>query len=219
MASTPPDAQRIANAVTREEARIVNCHNASLAGCAIDGPLFKVGSRTYPITEVSAEMEVGAPSSKGRSTVTRIVAGGAIAGLPGMVVGGAAKKRTDTTRIYLTVRTPDGRVDVKDIPAKQERAARQFMAKLEMATQRKWPLTSSVGTVLPLNESSVRRDPQSSTEVAAVVVGVILLAIGLFAHWIWILFAVYVVAAGVLFYVLSQRHAEALEHYRQGTAQ
>ncbi|AHH18546.1 hypothetical protein NONO_c37620 [Nocardia nova SH22a] len=216
MDSAPPDAQRIANAVMREEARIVNCHNASFAGCVIDGPLFRVSRRSYPITQVTAEMEIGAPSSKGRATVTRIVAGGAIAGLPGMVLGGAAKKRTDTTRIYLTVRTPDGRVEVKDAPAKQERAARQFMAKLEMAAQRQWPLTSSIGTVLPLNDSSVRRDPQSNFQVAAVVAGVILLGAGLLAHWMLILFAVYVVAAAGLFVWLSKRHTEALEHYRRG---
>ncbi|MFJ1459328.1 hypothetical protein [Nocardia sp. N2S4-5] len=213
--NSTPDAARVVKAVNRAEAQIVNRHNVSLAGCKVDGPLFRIGSRAYPINTVSAEMELGASSSTGRMTATRLVAGAAIAGIPGMMVGGAAKKRTDTTRVYLTIRAPDGRVEVRDVSAKKEAAARNFMARLEMATQRQWPLTSSVGTVLPLDASSVRYDPRGMFMTSTIAVGVLLLVWGLAVHPVLIAFTVFAIAALVFFVVSGKRDAEALAHHRR----
>lgn len=218
--ATAPDPKRIAQAVKRAEAQVVNRHNASFAGCKIDGPVFRIGKRSWPINKVSAELEIGAQQSSGRTTLTRLVAGGAIAGGAGLLIGGAAKKRTDTTRLYLTVRTPDGGVEVRDAPATEERTARKFMASLEMASKRMWPLTSSAGTVLPLAESSVRADPQRGRLTGGILIGVLLLFWGLAWHPALIVLAVYMVAAAVVFVVTEHRDAEALEHYRRssGTA-
>ncbi|MGY1976483.1 hypothetical protein [Nocardia gipuzkoensis] len=212
---TAPDAQRIAKAVERAEARVVNLHNASLAGCRIDGPLFRIGGRSYPIDKVSAEMELGASTSSSRITATRLVAGAAIAGIPGMLVGGAAKKTTDTSRIYLTIRTPDGKVEVRDVPTSQEKSARRFMANLEMATNRKWPLTSSVGTILPLDSSSVRSDSQTNIIVGTIAFGLLLLILGFVTHILLVVFGLYVVAACTGLYIFAKRDKEALDHYRR----
>ena len=75
------------------EARIVNAHNASFAGMTIDGPVFRYAGREYPINSISAEVIVGAQTSKSRSTATRIIGGGLVAGPGGMLLGGAAKKK------------------------------------------------------------------------------------------------------------------------------
>lgn len=213
---TEPDPQRIARAVNRAEAQIVNQHNASFAGCKIDGPLFWVAGRSYLINTVTAELELGASTYSERMTATRIVAGGMIAGPAGMFVGGAAKKRADTSRIYLTVRTPDGRVEIRDAPTKDERAGRDFMARLEMASKQEWPLTSSVGTVLPLDPSSVRTDSQKAQTNAIGAVTVALIVLGLFVHWLWILLPIWAIAAVVYLVVTNNRDAEALKHYRRG---
>ncbi len=213
---TAPDSQRIAKAVARAEAQIVNQHNASFAGCKIDGPHFWVAGRSYPINTVTAELELGASTQSQRMTATRIVAGGMIAGPAGMLIGGAAKKRTDTSRIYLTVRTPDGRVEVRDAPTKDERKGRDFMARLEMASKREWPLTSSAGTVLALDASSVRADSQKAQTNAIGAVTVALIVLGLFVHWVWIALPIWAIAAVVYLVVMSNRDAEALEHYRSG---
>ncbi len=144
------DAQR------RAEAAIVNKYNIKFLGFEIDGPVFRVGAKQYPINMISAEVTQGSPTNSSRITLTRVVGGGLVAGVGGALLGGAAKKSTDTTKIYVSVATPDGEIITKTIPATNEKIARMFADKLQSAATRKWPLQTAFGE-RPLDPSS-RRD-------------------------------------------------------------
>ncbi|MBX9151979.1 hypothetical protein [Rhodococcus qingshengii] len=212
MPESGSDRDATSMAIRRSEAKIVNQYNSKLAGCEIDGPLFRVGGKTHPINKVSAQLELGASTSSSRTTVARVVAGGAVAGVGGAVLGGAAKKVTDTSQIYLTVRTPDSQVHVKNMPTSVEHAARQFMAKLEMASKRTWPLTSEAGTKLPLAASSVRSHSQNDGAAALKGLGGAALFVGaLFFHPMWVLLAVYLVFLFVLAVRDADREQKALD--------
>ncbi|MDH6279366.1 hypothetical protein [Prescottella agglutinans] len=175
MPKSTPSRERIAEAIKRAEAEDVNVYNMHFAGCQIDGPFFRIDKMTYPITDVTAEYEVGAHTTSSRTTVTRLVAGHMIAGTGGMIAGGAAKKVTDNSKVFLTVRTPDGQVHLKDAPTSDDAQGRQFMANLEMATKREWPITTKLGTTLPLDESSVREEETSVVVMMAGLVFVLLI--------------------------------------------
>jgi hypothetical protein len=62
--------------LARAEARIINAYNVSFAGMSIAGPVFRYNGREYPINTISAEVVLGAQTSKSRSTATRIIGGG-----------------------------------------------------------------------------------------------------------------------------------------------
>ncbi|NMM91058.1 hypothetical protein B2J88_43255 [Rhodococcus sp. SRB_17] len=132
------------------------------------------------------------------------------------MLGGAAKKVTDTSQIYLTVRTPDGQVHVKTMPTAVEHAARHFMAKLEMASKRTWPLMSEAGTKLPLAASSVRSKYENEGAAAGAAAlkglgGAALFILGLISHPMWILLAVYLVVLVVLAVRDADREQKALD--------
>lgn len=216
MTEIAPSRDQIARAVARAEAKVVNQYNASFAGCSIDGPVFRVGKKSYLVNTVTVEMELGAQTTSSRTTVTRVVAGTMIAGVGGALVGGAAKKSKDTSKIYLTVRTPDGQVHVKEAPTSMERVARDFMAKLEMASKRTWPLTSEAGTTLPLAESSVRKNPPS-TALGHVLIGLMLIGAALTVHWaFWLALVAYIVVVAVVATKNDDKYKKALEEFRKG---
>jgi hypothetical protein len=70
-------------------------------GCTLDGKTIVVGGEQHPITrETSAEV-VGSVSQGRRSTATRTAAGAVVAGIPGALVGHAAKKKTRSSNAML----------------------------------------------------------------------------------------------------------------------
>jgi hypothetical protein len=171
--------------LAQAEGRILNLHNGTFQGLEIDGPVFRVKGQEFPINSVSAEVSVGAQTSKSRSTGTRIIGGGLVAGPGGMLLGGAAKKKTDTSKVYITVKVADGSVTTVSAPAAQEGALRRFSDSLESAVNRTWPIQTPFGTTLELHPDSKRvsrSDPTVGLIVAAIVgTFFLLLAIGAWA--------------------------------------
>jgi hypothetical protein len=166
------------------EGRIVNAHNASFAGMTIDGPVFRYAGREYPINSVSAEVIIGAQTAKSRSTATRIIGGGMVAGPGGMLLGGAAKKKTDTSKVYITIKLGDGTVRTISQPANQEGQLRRFADRLESAVNRKWPITTPFGTTLELDRTSARQNaPNSTTPMIYGAIGITVVLLLVIKGW------------------------------------
>lgn len=189
------------------EARIINAHNASYAGMAIDGPVFRYGGREYPINTVSAEVVVGSSTSKSRSTATRIIGGGLVAGPGGMLLGGAAKKKTDTSKVYITVKLGDGSVHTISRPANEEARLRGFADKLESAVNRTWPINTPLGTTLDLDRSSTRPATPNTLGMQLICVIAVTLLFMTFIHW-WALLVGLAGFALILF--IDDRRTKAL---------
>lgn len=83
------------------------------------------------IKGASATFELGA--DRKQVTLTRIAAGGILLGPAGLIVGGLLRK--DKSKVYVIVELADGRTAILEAPAKQERAAREFAAKINAAAQ------------------------------------------------------------------------------------
>jgi hypothetical protein len=201
--------------LTQFEAKVVNAHNASFAGMEVDGPVFRYAGREYPINSISAEVIVGAQTGKSRSTATRIIGGGLVAGPGGMLLGGAAKKRTDTSKVYISVKLGDGSVNTVSRPANQEGQLRRFADNLESAVNRTWPIQTSLGTTVKLDRSSVRQkvpDPSTPLILGAIALTVLLLFV---IKW-WAILAGIAMCTAILF-IENQRkqalHRELDEHF------
>jgi predicted RNA-binding Zn-ribbon protein involved in translation (DUF1610 family) len=190
--------------LARAEARIINEYNISFAGMSIDGPVFRYNGREYPINTVTAEVVLGAQTAKSRSTATRIIGGGLVAGPGGMLLGGAWKKRADTSKVHITVRLGDGSVHTISRPTTEERALRLFADRLESAVNRKWPIKTPFGTTLELDPTSTRESHVDHTLVV-LSLGAIGLAFGLlFVIKAWALL-VGVVLIGAIIVFANQR--------------
>ena len=85
---------------------------------------------TWPLGGMTAELEPGVDVGA-RTTATRVVAGAVIAGPVGAIVGGLFRK--DRNKVYVVVTLADGSQILIDGPAKDERGARDFTAKLNAA--------------------------------------------------------------------------------------
>jgi ribosomal protein S27E len=199
------------------EARIVNAHNASFAGMTIDGPVFRYAGREYPINSISAEVIVGAQTSKSRSTATRIIGGGLVAGPGGMLLGGAAKKKTDTSKVYITVKLGDGSVHSISKPANQEGQLRRFADQLESAVNRKWPITTPFGTTLELDRTSVRQSaPSQTTPVIFGAIAITVLLLFVIKGWALLIGLVSVVAIMVVEHRRTQAFYRELDEHFPG---
>ncbi|WP_009474375.1 hypothetical protein [Rhodococcus sp. JVH1] len=208
---------RRSDAQRRAEASIVNKYNMKYMGFEIDGPVFKVRGKEYPINMITAEVITGAQTSTSRTTITRVVGGGLVAGVGGALLGGAAKKSTDTSKIYISVVTPDGEVVTKSLPTANEKQVRFFADRLQSAATRKWPLVTAFGS-LPLHPSS-RRDGSSDTSVTAppMFIAVLSVILGIFVHvafFLGLLLAFVVWMALVM--VESGKDAKALDETDPG---
>lgn len=85
---------------------------------------------SWPLAGMAAELERGATVGP-RVTATRVVAGAVVAGPVGALVGGMLRK--DRNKVYVVVTLADGSQILIDGPAKDERAARDFVSKLNAA--------------------------------------------------------------------------------------
>lgn len=85
---------------------------------------------SWPVAGASCELEQGATVGP-RTTATRVVAGAVVAGPVGAIVGGMLRK--DRNKVYVVVTLADGSQVLIDGPAKDERDAREFVAKLNAA--------------------------------------------------------------------------------------
>lgn len=214
------------------ELRILNEHNAILWGMAIDGPVFRYEGREYPINSVSAEVILGAQTSKSRSTATRIIGGGmvgsglgAVAAAGGMLLGGAAKKTTDTSRVHITIRLGDGSVHTISKPTSEEGKLRSFADKLESAVNRKWPIKTPFGTTLELDPSAKPVVAEEgfgllgSLGLGLLGVGLVVSVIGFIAFNMPMLgvgLISVVISLGVLFFFFYQKgveHEQDLDQY------
>ncbi len=106
-------------------------YNDSFEGLRIIGDqLFRIkAGKQWPVAGCSAQVDSGAAISS-RVTATRVVAGAAIAGPIGAVVGALAKK--DRSKVYLAVTTPDDHV-LLELKGKEEGEARRFAGNLNAA--------------------------------------------------------------------------------------
>jgi hypothetical protein len=190
--------------LARAEARIINAYNISFAGMSIDGPVFRYNGREYPINTISAEVVLGAQTSKSRSTATRIIGGGLVAGPGGMLLGGAWKKKADTSKVHITVKLGDGSVHTISRPANEERALRFFTDRLESAVNRKWPIKTPFGTTLELDPSSTRVSHVDRTLVFLSLGAIALTIALLFAIKAWALL-VGAVLIGAIIFIANQR--------------
>lgn len=84
-----------------------------------------------PIAGATAVAESGTASKS--PTLTRVVAGGMLAGPAGAIVGGLFQK--DKSRFYVTVRFADEAVVIIDGPSKDESKLRQFAEKINAASR------------------------------------------------------------------------------------
>lgn len=93
-----------------------------------DGKLVK----KYPIAGCKAEFEAGdAPAMQ--TTLGRVAAGLVIAGPVGAIVGGVWKK--DQSKSYINVTLADGRMLIADVPSSKATAAREFVSRINEASQ------------------------------------------------------------------------------------
>lgn len=96
-------------------------------------PEGKFKQEARPVAGAVAEYEPGS-AANGRTTLTRVAAGAIIAGPAGAIVGGLFKK--DTSRGYVSVTFPDGSVVVFDGPLRDEPKLREFVRKVNEASER-----------------------------------------------------------------------------------
>lgn len=82
------------------------------------------------VAGVTAEYE-GATTVAPRTTLTRVVAGGVVAGPVGAIVGGLFKK--DRDKAYVTLYFPNGDTFTLVGPAKQDAQAREFARRITAA--------------------------------------------------------------------------------------
>lgn len=96
----------------------------------IVAPYFSIGFKTYPVSAAQLDVQLDTPTA--RMTATRILAGGALLGPAGMILGGLARK--DITKGHLTL-TIDGRqVQTYEFPARDLDKAVAFIEALATAT-------------------------------------------------------------------------------------
>lgn len=175
-------AERASAAKRRAIAQVVNKHNAKYKGFEINGPVFRVGQLEYPINMIAAEVAIGASTSSSRTTLTRVVGGGLVAGVGGALLGGAAKKSTDTSKIYLTVETPDGNVITRSAPVAEEKQAHFFASQLRSAASREWPLQTPFGQVDLDPTSQIKAGSASWVLLAPLALVTLSIGLGLSVH-------------------------------------
>lgn len=196
----PPNHER---ARSKAIGAVVNRYNCKINNMAIDGPIFRIGINEFPINEITAEVVARAATSKQRITLTRITAGSMVAGPGGMLLAGAWKKSTDTTKIYISVVGPDGNVHTTTVPSAQESTARQFASNLESAAARTWPLQTPFGEI-QLDPSARHKNVRDDAWVwyPAALLALVCLALCFVNGW----FFLGVLAAPVLWLVLYIVH-------------
>lgn len=82
-----------------------------------------------PVAGATAEFDSGA--TKKNMTATRVLGGAVLFGPAGAIVGGMLKK--DRSKVYVVIDIPGRGSVVLDAPAKDEKAAREFAAKVNAA--------------------------------------------------------------------------------------
>ena len=87
------------------------------------------GASSKEIAGATAVFEHGADQK--RVTITRVGAGALLFGPVGAIVGGMLRK--DTTKVYVIVTFADEQQAIIDVPARMEREAREFTARLNEA--------------------------------------------------------------------------------------
>lgn len=105
-----------------------------------NGRLKKGLGKDYDLTDATATLDDSTTLTK-RTTGTRVIAGATLAGLAtgglgaiaGGVIGGAAKKKGSKTTLYVTITLNSGDTVIIDTPAKNEKAARRFVANINGA--------------------------------------------------------------------------------------
>jgi hypothetical protein len=71
--------------------------------CTVDGTVLTIGPRAHEITSATHAEVLGAAQEARRSTVTRTAVGAVVGGVPGALVGHAAKKKTRSSNAVLTI--------------------------------------------------------------------------------------------------------------------
>lgn len=114
--------QKLAETPTFAELSVGFAAERGFNGAQVRNGQLHYHGRTYPMHDITAEVEVGATSR--RMTATRIAAGTIIAPGIGTIVGGAARKATQ--HVYVNIMINDGRTIIIQADAKKESAARKF---------------------------------------------------------------------------------------------
>lgn len=108
-------------------------YNGSWNGVSILGGQIRIKVSTFkeilPVAGVTAEFESGA--QKKNMTATRVLGGAVLFGPAGAIVGGMLKK--DRSKVYVVINIPDRGSVILDAPVKDEKAAREFAAKVNTA--------------------------------------------------------------------------------------
>lgn len=96
--------------------------DAAFEGCRISGDKLMKGTKRWPVAGVKADFEHGADVGS-RVTATRVL-------LTGVFALGLKKNRN---KVYVMIELPGGEQVLIEAKAKQEKAAREFVAKLNQA--------------------------------------------------------------------------------------
>jgi|SRR5579871_2119970 len=104
------------------------------ATCVLSPDTIRVAGREYPLTRQTSAEVVGSVAEGRRSTATRTAAGAVVAGVPGALVGHAAKKKTNSSSAMLLLNGTDWSETVS-VTAKSYGDAVRFAQKVNLAAR------------------------------------------------------------------------------------
>jgi hypothetical protein len=103
--------------------------------CVLGEDEISVGFDTHRVTRDTHAEVVGSAQVGRRSTATRTAAGALVGGVPGALVGHAAKKKTQSSNAVLTIDGPDWTHTVP-VPADRYSDAVQFAQRVNLAARK-----------------------------------------------------------------------------------
>lgn len=100
------------------------------------GTRLRNGDTEQALTGLHATVEATGAVTR-RTTATRVIAGGALFGPAGAIVGAVARKREDQRELYLHIDGPD-HYWVEAVDPRKGAEARQFVASIQNAARWEW---------------------------------------------------------------------------------